>query len=355
MNNFLFSVLVLSVITFIDVLITIKRPLIIKTCFLVLITMIFIFNLLIMNNIKSGALLIFTPLFNIITGGCLIYILNTVITNKVYKWVKVNLSVALILGIIFVVIISNYPQVYSYHNEEVTSFYIVPKYWGVNILRLSFKLIVLYTFFKMFLLFIKSNDSSNHYKKSIRSWASKLSIMVFLITFNLSILNYYNRYLIGVLILKISLILMSYVVLLSIIYKPKYLSFNKFSLSRLSAFDRNSTLTLNDSNFSIPFFNNFYYLQKDANLDRFCKENGIEDKEEFHDLIIIKFNMSFNNLINKYRVEYFLDLVKTNKYTNYSIDALAQESGFNSRHHLYKPFKKFHGGTPSDFIYYASN
>ena len=355
MDNFLFSVLVLCVITFIDVLITIKRPLLTKINFLVLIAMIFIFNLLIMNNIKSGILLVFTPLFNIITGGCLIYILNSVISNKVFTWVKISLSIALFLGLIFVFIISNYPEVYSYHNEEVTSFYIIPKYWGLNILRLSFKIVILFTFFRMFILFLKSKDSHNHYKKSIRSWASKLSIMVFLITFNLSILNYYNRYLIGVLILKVSLILMSYIVLLSIIYKPKFLSFNKFSLSKLSAFDRNSTLTLNDTNFSVPFFNNFYYLQKDANLDRFCKENGIEDKEEFHDLIIIKFNMSFNNLINKYRVEYFLDLVKTKKYTNYSIDALAQESGFNSRHHLYKPFKKFHGGTPSDFIYYASN
>ena len=152
-----------------------------------------------------------------------------------------------------------------------------------------------------------------------------------------------------------SLISMSYVVLLAIIYKPKYLSFNKFSFNKLTAFDRSSTLTVNDQNFSNPFFNDFYYLQKDANLERFCKENGIVDKEEFHDLIIIKFSMSFNNLINKYRVEYFLDLVKSKKYTNYSIDALAQEAGFNSRHHLYKPFKKFHGGTPSDFIYYASN
>lgn len=355
MNYFLFSVLILSVITFIDVLVTIKRPLFMKINFLVLITMIFIFNLLLLNNIKSGFLLTFTPLFNIISSGCLIFILNSVITNKIYTWVKINLSLALLLGCIFVCILNIFPQVYAYHNDQVTSFYILPNYWGINLLRISFKLIVLYTFFRIFIIFLKTNDAHNHYKKSIRSWAVKLSILVFLITFNLTILNYYNQYLFGVTILKVSLILMSYVVLLGIIYKPKYLSFNKFSFNKLSAFDRNSTLTINDQNFSIPFFNDFYYLQKDANLERFCKENAIVDKEEFHDLIIIKFNMSFNNLINKYRVEYFLDLVKSKKYTNYSIDALAQEAGFNSRHHLYKPFKKFHGGTPSDFIYYASN
>jgi YesN/AraC family two-component response regulator len=57
-----------------------------------------------------------------------------------------------------------------------------------------------------------------------------------------------------------------------------------------------------------------------------------------------------NEIINKNRVDYFIELVRSPKYNQYSIDALAKEAGFNSRHHLYKPFKKFHGGTPSDFI-----
>jgi len=29
---------------------------------------------------------------------------------------------------------------------------------------------------------------------------------------------------------------------------------------------------------------------------------------------------------------------------------LAKEVGFSSRQHLYKPFKKFHGGNPSDIV-----
>jgi hypothetical protein len=279
MEKFLFSVLILCIITFSDVLITIKRPLFTKINFLVLITMIFIFNLLIMNNIKSGFLLVFTPLFNIITGSSLIFILNLIISTKIFKWVKINLSIAFLLGMVFVFIISTFPYVYAYHNEQVTSFYILPQYWGLNIIRFSFKILVLFTFFRIFIIFIKSSDSKNHYKKSIKTWASSLSVLVFLIAFNLSILNYYNHFLVGITILKISIIVMSYIVLLSIIYKPKFLSFNRFSYNKLSAFDRNSTLTLNDNNFTIPFFNEFYYLQKDANLDRFCKENGIEDKD----------------------------------------------------------------------------
>jgi len=35
---------------------------------------------------------------------------------------------------------------------------------------------------------------------------------------------------------------------------------------------------------------------------------------------------------------------------NLTIDALSKEAGFSSRQQLYKPFKKFHGGNPSDLL-----
>ena len=60
--------------------------------------------------------------------------------------------------------------------------------------------------------------------------------------------------------------------------------------------------------------------------------------------------MTFNDLVNMNRINYFIDIVNTPKYKNYTIDALAKEVGFSSRQHLYKPFKKFHGGNPSDII-----
>jgi AraC-like DNA-binding protein len=60
--------------------------------------------------------------------------------------------------------------------------------------------------------------------------------------------------------------------------------------------------------------------------------------------------MTFNDLINKNRVDYFIDIIHNPKYLNFTIDALAREAGFSSRQHLYKPFKKFHGGNPSDIV-----
>jgi AraC-like DNA-binding protein len=109
-------------------------------------------------------------------------------------------------------------------------------------------------------------------------------------------------------------------------------------------------LKLNDSNFFYPFLNQQYFLNKEATIEDFCKKNNIEERDSFNEYIINNYNMSFNNLVNKNRVEYFVYLTKESKYKNFSIEALAKEAGFSSRTALYKPFKKFHGGTPIDLI-----
>ena len=72
--------------------------------------------------------------------------------------------------------------------------------------------------------------------------------------------------------------------------------------------------------------------------------------EAFYNFIYTNYDFSFLDIVNKARVEYFMKIIKEEKYRGYTIDALAQESGFSSRHHMYPPFKKFHGGTPSSYI-----
>jgi YesN/AraC family two-component response regulator len=60
--------------------------------------------------------------------------------------------------------------------------------------------------------------------------------------------------------------------------------------------------------------------------------------------------MTFIELINKNRIDYFVTLVVNGNHKTYSIEGLAEMSGFGSRHSLYRNFKKYHGGSPSDFI-----
>ena len=355
MDKYLFSVLILSIIVFIDIFFTIKRPVVKKINYLIIIVLIFIFNFIIYSNISSGFLFIIIPVLNTLIGTNLIILFNLMINDKIYKWVIINTSIAIILSFIFAFILFTQRQVYSFYNNDMISFYILPQFYYLKILRYSFKMIILFTFIIIFYKLYKSTNNNNQYTDAIRKWGLRFIYLIFIITVNFGIFNLINHTLNGIELLKLNLVVTSYFILLSFIYKPSFFKFQTFNYNKLSAFNKTSSILINDINFTTPFFSNQFYLNKDANLERFCKENDIEEKEDFHDLIIIKFKMSFNNLVNKYRVLYFLDLVKSNKYKNYSIDALAQESGFNSRHHLYKPFKKFHGGTPSDYIYFTND
>jgi len=60
--------------------------------------------------------------------------------------------------------------------------------------------------------------------------------------------------------------------------------------------------------------------------------------------------LNFIDLINKFRIDFFIQTIQDKKFRNLTIDALGDQVGFGSRPSLYRAFKKFHGGTPSDLI-----
>ncbi len=355
MHNLNFLIIFLSIITLIDILFNIKRPIQLKISFLIVISCLFLINSFIYIS-KPNTYLLIIALFVQMVG----WSTGNIIGNKLFKTTLCKLHWYLLvfdflLFLIFVGFILYNPSILSFSNDSLLSFHISDNYWLLKLDIILFESIMLFLVFRLLYLNRNQMNIKNIYKDELNNWAIKLYYPFIIYTICFLLFIFFNKYSFFSHLFQIADFTLSLMVLLSIIYKPKVLTLQGFSYNKLSAFDKSGFMTLNDDNFTIPFFTNYYYLQKDANIDKFCKLNNIDDKEEFYDLIIIKFNMSFNSLINKHRVEYFMSLVQSNKYTNYSIDALAQESGFNSRHHLYKPFKKFHGGTPSDFIYFATN
>ncbi len=62
------------------------------------------------------------------------------------------------------------------------------------------------------------------------------------------------------------------------------------------------------------------------------------------------FNLNFNNLINKYRVEEVQRLLSTENARVLTIEAIAKESGFHSKSAFQSAFKKFTGMTPSAYL-----
>ena len=61
------------------------------------------------------------------------------------------------------------------------------------------------------------------------------------------------------------------------------------------------------------------------------------------------FGMSFPELLNKYRVEEAAQLLQTSKYNHLSIEAIANECGFNAMSAFYSGFKKIKGLTPAEY------
>ena len=58
-------------------------------------------------------------------------------------------------------------------------------------------------------------------------------------------------------------------------------------------------------------------------------------------------NTSYNQYINDFRLEYAIKLFKD--YPNYTIDAIANESGFYSPTSLYRILSQKYGMTPSEY------
>ncbi len=62
------------------------------------------------------------------------------------------------------------------------------------------------------------------------------------------------------------------------------------------------------------------------------------------------FNCNFNDLVNGYRVNAFVDLVNKGEHKKQTILSLAFECGFNSKATFYRAFKKIKGINPQEFI-----
>lgn len=91
------------------------------------------------------------------------------------------------------------------------------------------------------------------------------------------------------------------------------------------------------------------YLKHDLKADDLAKRLGVS-RHQLSEFINQNLGCSFNELINKYRVESVKkDLLDKNK-NHLSITGLAQESGFKSQASFYRIFKNNTGQTPSEFI-----
>ncbi len=91
------------------------------------------------------------------------------------------------------------------------------------------------------------------------------------------------------------------------------------------------------------------YLEPALTIKQLAADLGIT-VEALSLIINQRFDMSFRDLLNSYRVNHFKKLVADHAGALPSVLSLALDSGFNSQASFYRAFKKFEGQSPKAFI-----
>ncbi len=195
----------------------------------------------------------------------------------------------------------------------------------------------------------KQIDNKNLYHLKIRNWSYFLLIIVISMVLWLITAFILDKYHIANLKSDTRVLnsMIYSLLLVFVLFRPRFIDEADFSYT-INKFSPQQSI-INAQDFDFLFYFNHYYLKLDANIDDFALKLN-HSKAEVLDFIKIQTTDSFTDLINRNRIKYFTDLLKSKKQDSFTIEALSEMSGFKSRKTMYNTFNKYHNMTPSEFI-----
>ena len=347
-----FFLLIFSVIVFFDVLIRFKSPIQVKFYFLSLIASLgtTTFSSFIMTGpdqfillIISCKLIFATSLIQIFTN---IYFIKQRFFANVYSAICVSFLLILIIYVFKheTTVLPKYNAITTVLDQREFDL-ILPPYLKVFVFFFFIGFNAFSLYYSYCILFVFS--FKNVYFKRVQLWTIAffgLVIFAFISALIASISPISNS---GSIYASLFAMLYS---LLIILYRPNFINKNGSKISFGHLFNRNDfSAEVRDIDFNYHFFTNYYFKNKAADIVEFSNIMGVT-KDVMFNYIYFNYSFSFDELVNKARVDYFVEIIKDPKYKNYKVEALAMEVGFSSRQRFYQPFKKYHGGNPSDLI-----
>ncbi len=91
------------------------------------------------------------------------------------------------------------------------------------------------------------------------------------------------------------------------------------------------------------------YLNPDLRLSELAQHFNLHISH-LSTLINLCFNQNFNDLINAYRIETFIQKIDEGQLQHFTLMSLAYDSGFNSKTTFNRAFKKHTGVSPTEFL-----
>ena len=250
-------------------------------------------------------------------------------------------------AVIFVQIFVYLFYYYIYNIDSGVNLVENPKYklFNITLRSLAFLVFVFLTF-DLYSKIRNKYQSDNAYFKMTRRW-SIFGILAFSVIFPNKLfktLGLYNTSTSMVITIIIYLIILLY-----ILFRPRFINRTNLKISLSQAFNKIEQQQFSVDDFESHFYNEAFYRNRNASLEDFGKIMKVSP-EQLNKFIYQNYTSNFSDLVNKARVEYFVNVVNDGKHSNFTIESLALLSGFGSRQSLYKQFKKFHGGNPSDLL-----
>jgi len=339
---FYFFLFVFSVIVVLDILLRFKSPIKLKIFFLLFVLSILVTSFFTFIQSGPDQYLLVRMICPMIIGTSLVQIF----TNLYFIQHKRIANIYLITAYAIYFILIVYVQIVGYERVFANSKIVnLPLFLDV-LLDIDFILFNLFCLYYIYNILFKFSYKNIYFKK-IQTWTFCFFMVIFsqLIFILLSsVLKFpieYKAYI---------RVLFGLALLLIILYRPSFINKNGTKISFGYLFNRNDfSSDIKEVDFNFHFFTKFYFKSKTANIEEFANILGVS-KDLLFKYIYFNYSMSFEELLNKTRVDHFVEIIKEPQFKNFTVEALALEVGFGSRQRFYQPFKKYHGGNPSDLI-----
>ncbi len=286
----------------------------------------------------------FGAIVRLITTILIVNLFYLVATNKVPKFI---LIIELLYFIFFfIAIVKGYKFMTVHEGRYITELTII-SYLNILVVNPLILISMIYNIYKI----LKSTDNNNLYQKRIKKWAILLLILFMLIltTIVITYLLYLNNITIKRFDSKWIYLQYRFILILFIFLRPKFMDEIAFSYKANNFLVKNGNVSL--QNFEFLFYGSQYFLLPNANLEDFALRLN-HTRNEVADFIKVQTNDSFIELLNKNRVTYLKELLKSKQHESFTIEALSEMSGFNNRQSMYNAFKKYEKCSPTEYISY---
>lgn len=344
-----FSIFVFSLIVFLDLLIKFKRPIVIKVLLALITLSSGIFSLLQTLSIDIAWFLFAGSILKGTISLSIIYLFTILYLPEFKRWANLSLIIYLVYEFVLFRFLYNSPNSLVQNKIEPFLLAIITKFelpLYLNLFRIGVTIIILGNVLYLCYTILTNQTYQNIYFDKIKRWTKTLVFYWIFITIAFLFLHFFElpEFLFYMLSFSSFIVLQMFV-----FYRPTFLNRSSLKISLGKRFNKDENYAISQLEFINEFYTKLYFVQQDASLENLAAILKISSND-LYKFIYYKYSMTFNDLVNKNRVDYFIDIIHDTKYINYTIDALAKEAGFSSRQHLYKPFKKFHGGNPSDIM-----